>query len=73
MMGFQPGMVPQVQEVGFGAGKIIIQAENLVILAQQMIHQMGADEPGPAGDQNPGHVISPWARRRGSIVTGFRP
>ena len=60
----QPGMVPQVEEIGFGTGEIIIQTEDLVILAQQVLHQMGADEPRPTGDQDAGHMRFSFRRRR---------
>ena len=52
----QPGIVPQVEKVGFGAGKKIIQAKDVVIPVQQALHQMGADEPCPTGNQDAGHM-----------------
>jgi hypothetical protein len=54
---FQLGMAPQVDKIGLAAGEIIVQAQDLMSLEEQVIHQMGADEPGPAGDKDAGHNL----------------
>ena len=69
----QPGVVPQVEQVRFGAGEIIVQAEDVVILAQQVLHQMGADEPRPAGDQDAGHMRFSFHDRRSPHCNRLRP
>jgi hypothetical protein len=49
---FEIGMLQQVADVAFAAGEEIINANNLIVIRKQSFAQMGAEESGPAGDQN---------------------
>jgi hypothetical protein len=53
---------PELLDVAVGAGRQIVQGEDLPALAEQMLREMGADEAGPAGDQGLG-------RHRASLTT----
>ena len=44
------GFVAQVVEVGEAAGDEVIDRDDLVPFGQESLAQVGADEPGPAGN-----------------------
>jgi hypothetical protein len=50
-------MIHEVLEIGFIAGEIVVQAQDLVTLVQQQFHQVGTDKSRAAGDEYAGHVL----------------
>ena len=46
----------ELPQVVLGAREVIIQADDFVVLFQEVFHQVRTDEPRPPGYQNPGHV-----------------
>ena len=46
-------VVEQVLDVLAPAGEEVVQADDVVALGQQPVAEMGADEPGAAGDEDP--------------------
>ncbi len=48
---FEMGVVHQVENVIFGAGEKIVHTDDTMAVGQQAFAQMGADEPGSAGNQ----------------------
>jgi hypothetical protein len=51
----KPAGVAQVRDVGEPAGQEIVDADDVVAARHEARAQVGADEPGPAGDQDAGH------------------
>ncbi len=49
---FELGMPEQVLDVALGAREKIVDAKDMVTRLDQAVGQMGADETGPAGDQD---------------------
>jgi hypothetical protein len=48
----EQGIAHQVRDVSLAAGKVVVDAKDVVAAIQQLLAQMRADEPGASGDQN---------------------
>ena len=49
----EPRIVVQVVDVPLGAGEQVVDAQHFVALGEQAVAQVGAQESGAAGDEDP--------------------
>jgi hypothetical protein len=55
-------VVQEVLDVDLSAGHEAVDRDDLVASSEQRIAEVRTQEPGPAGDDRPGHQARPMAR-----------